>query len=179
VYGIVSQAGGTIHISSEPDVGTTFSIMLPVTTEATAVIAEPAPYLRVSKGETVLVVEDEAAVREVTGRILGRAGYSVITAASGPEAIEIARGHHGTIHLLITDVVMPQMLGKEVAERIRAIVPGIDVLFMSGYTRPVLTAEGRLDPGVALVQKPFSEVDLLAMAGQVLDHLLYSEPVTR
>jgi CheY-like chemotaxis protein len=115
----------------------------------------------------------------VTGRILGRAGYSVITAASGPEAIEIARGHHGTIHLLITDVVMPQMLGKEVAERIRAIVPGIDVLFMSGYTRPVLTAEGRLDPGVALVQKPFSEVDLLAMAGQVLDHLLYSEPVTR
>jgi CheY-like chemotaxis protein len=179
VYGIVSQAGGTIHISSEPDVGTTFSIMLPVTTEATAVIAEPAPYLRVSKGETVLVVEDEAAVREVTGRILGRAGYSVITAASGPEAIEIARGHHGTIHLLVTDVVMPQMLGKEVAERIRAIVPGIDVLFMSGYTRPVLTAEGRLDPGVALVQKPFSEVDLLAMAGQVLDHLLYSEPVTR
>ena len=179
VYGIVSQAGGTIHISSEPDVGTTFSIMLPVTTEATAVIAEPVPYLRVSKGETVLVVEDEAAVREVTGRILGRAGYSVITAASGPEAIEIARGHHGTIHLLITDVVMPQMLGKEVAERIRAIVPGIDVLFMSGYTRPVLTAEGRLDPGVALVQKPFSEVDLLAMAGQVLDHLLCSAPVTR
>jgi len=169
VYGIVSQAGGTIHISSEPGAGTTFSIVLPVTTEAAAVIAEPAPYQRVAKGETVLVVEDEAALREVASRILARAGYRVITAASGPEAIEIARGHHAAIHLLVTDVVMPQMLGKEVAKRIKAIVPGIDVLFMSGYARPVLAAQGRLDPGVALVQKPFSEADLLAMAGQVLD----------
>jgi len=169
VYGIVSQAGGTIHISSEPGMGTTFSIMLPVTTEAAAVIAEPVPYQRVPRGETVLVVEDEAALREVADRILARGGYSVITAASGPEAIEIARGHPGTIHLLVTDVVMPQMLGKEIAARITAILPGIGVLFMSGYARPALAAQGRLDPGVALLQKPFSEADLLAMAGQVLD----------
>jgi signal transduction histidine kinase len=169
VYGIISQAGGTIHVSSTSSRGTTFTLMLPVTTEEAVVIVEPAPYLRVPKGETVLVVEDQAALREAASRILTCAGYRVIAAASGPEAIEIARRHQGTIHLLVTDVVMPHMLGKEVAERIKGIVPDINVLFMSGYTGPVLASQGRLDPGVALVQKPFSEAGLLAMAGQVLD----------
>ena len=130
---------------------------------------EPAPYQRTPKGETVLVVEDEAALREVTERIFTRNGYHVITAASGPQALDIARGHPGEIHLLVTDVVMPHMLGKEVAEKIRAIKPGIEVLFMSGYARPVLASQGRLDPGVALVEKPFSEAELLAKAGQVLN----------
>jgi CheY-like chemotaxis protein len=93
----------------------------------------------------------------------------VITAANGPEAVDIASAHSGEIHLLVTDVVMPHMLGKEVAEKIRLIKPEIEVLFMSGYARPVLTSQGRLDPNVALVEKPFSEADLLAMAGQVLN----------
>jgi len=84
-------------------------------------------------------------------------------------ALRIARDHPGEIHLLVTDVVMPQMLGKQVAERMRAIRPGIEVLFMSGYARPVLAAQGRLDPSVALVEKPFSEADLMAMAGKVLN----------
>ena len=132
-------------------------------------LAEPAPYHRTPKGETVLVVEDEAALREVTKRIFTRNGYQVITAASGPEALAIAAEWPGEIHLLVTDVVMPHMLGREVAEKMRAVKPGIEVLFMSGYARPVLASQGRLDPNVALVEKPFSETDLLAMAGQVLN----------
>jgi CheY-like chemotaxis protein len=131
--------------------------------------ARPVPYQRSPKGETVLVVEDEGALREVTRRVLTRGGYHVITAASGPEAVEIACAHSGEIHLLVTDVVMPQMLGKEVAEKMRAVKPGIEVLFMSGYARPVLASQGRLDPNVALVEKPFSGAELLAQAGQVLN----------
>ena len=93
----------------------------------------------------------------------------MITAASGPEALDIARSHQGEIHLLVTDVVMPHMLGKEVAEQVLMIKPGTEVLYMSGYARPVLASQGRLEPGVALVEKPFSEADLLAKVGQVLN----------
>jgi CheY-like chemotaxis protein len=115
------------------------------------------------------VVEDEEALRLVTQRIFARNGYHVITAPDGPAALETARAHPGEIHLLVTDVVMPHMLGKEVAEKMRLIKPEIEVVFMSGYARPVLASQGRLDPGVALVEKPFSEADLLATAGQVLN----------
>jgi signal transduction histidine kinase len=169
VYGILIQADAQIQIYSEPGAGTTFTITLPITEEPAAPIVEPAPYQRVPKGETVLVVEDEEALREVTRRIFARNGYEVITAGSGVEALGVARGHAGEIHLLVTDVVMPRMLGKEVAEKMRLIKPGIEVLYMSGYARPVLTAQGRLDPSVALVEKPFSEADMMAMAGLVLN----------
>ena len=169
VYGIVTQAEATIAIKSAPGAGTTFTIMLPVTTEAAITIEEPAPYHRTPKGETVLVVEDEEALREVTERIFTRSGYHVLTAANGVDAIALATAHDGDIHLLITDVVMPKMLGKEVAERIREIRPDISVLFMSGYAQPVLASQGRLEPGVVLVDKPFSSAELLAKAGQVLN----------
>jgi len=169
VYGIVAQAGGHVQIYSEPGAGTTFSITLPVTTEVAVEVAAHVPYQRASKGETILVIEDEAALREVTKRIFVRNGYHVITAASGQEAIDIARGYDGEIHLLVTDVVMPQMLGKEVAAKMRAIKPGIEVLFISGYARPVLASQGRLDPNVALVDKPFSASELIGRAGQVLN----------
>jgi nitrogen-specific signal transduction histidine kinase/CheY-like chemotaxis protein len=169
VYGILMQADGDIRIYSEPGAGTTFTITLPVTAEAATPPAEPPAYQRAPKGETVLVVEDEAALREVTKRILTRNGYHVITAESGPEAVAIATEWPGEIHLLVTDVVMPHMLGREVAENMRGIKPGIEVLFMSGYARPVLASQGRLDPNVALLEKPFSETDLLSMAGQVLN----------
>jgi CheY-like chemotaxis protein len=169
VYGILLQADGDIRIYSEPGAGTTFAITLPVTAEAATPLAEPAAYRRAPKGETVLVVEDEAALREVTKRIFTRNGYHVITAESGPEAVAIAAEWPGEIHLLVTDVVMPHMLGREVAEKMREIKPGIEVLFMSGYARPVLASQGRLDPNVALLEKPFSETDLLSMAGQVLN----------
>lgn len=169
VYGIVGQADGDIQIYSEPATGTTFSIMLPVTAEVAAPVAEAVPCQRIPNGETVLVVEDQDAVREVTKRIFTRSGYQVITAANGPEALDIVHGHPGDIHLLVTDVVMPRMRGTEVAEKVRAIKPGIEVLFMSGYAQSVLTSLGRLDPSVALVEKPFSAADLLAKAGQVLN----------
>jgi signal transduction histidine kinase len=169
VYGILMQADGHIRIYSQPGTGTTFTITLPVTAEASIPLTESEPYQRKPRGETVLVVEDEAALREVTKRILTRNGYQVITAASGPEAIAVAVAHPGEIHLLVTDVIMPHMLGKEVAEKMRAVKPGIEVLFMSGYARPVLASQGRLDPNVALVEKPFSEATLLAIAGQVLN----------
>jgi signal transduction histidine kinase len=169
VYGILTQADGHIHIYSDPGGGTTFSIMLPATSQPATPKAAEMAYQRTPRGETVLVVEDEAALREVTRRILARNGYRVITAASGPEALDIARNHQGEIHLLVTDVVMPHMLGKEVAERMRLIKPETEVLYMSGYARPVLASQGRLEPGMALVEKPFSAADLLAKAGQVLN----------
>jgi len=100
--------------------------MLPVTAEAAAPVAELAPYQRTPKGETVLVVEDGEDLREVTKRIFTRNGYHVITAANGPEALDIARGYPGEVHLLVPDVGMPHMLGQEVAERMRAIKPGIE-----------------------------------------------------
>jgi CheY-like chemotaxis protein len=169
VYGILTQADGHIRIYSEPGTGTTFSITLPITDQAAPAASEPAPYRRIPRGETVLVVEDEEALREVTRRIFTRNGYQVLTAANGPEAFEIASRYDGDIHLLVTDVVMPHMLGKEVADNMRALRPGIEVLYMSGYARPVLASQGRLDPGVALVEKPFSEAELMATAGQVLN----------
>jgi len=169
VYGILTQADGDIRIYSEPGHGTTFTITLPVTAEAAIRVADPTPYQRAPKGEIVLIVEDEDALREVTRRIFTRNGYQVITAANGPEALRMASGHSGEIHLLVTDVVLPHMLGKEIAQKMRLIKPEIEVIFMSGYARPVLASQGRLDPGVALVEKPFSEADLLAMAGHVLN----------
>ena len=169
VFGIVGQADGHILIFSEPGLGTTFTITLPVTAEVTVAKAEPLPHQRTARGETVMVVEDELALREVTKRMLTRHGYNVITASNGLEALKIASEHEGEIHLLLTDVVMPQMLGKEVAEKMAAIKPGIEVLFMSGYARPVLASQGRLDPNVTLIEKPFSGADLLEKAGQVLN----------
>jgi hypothetical protein len=178
VYGIIAQAEGHIQIYSEPGAGTTFSIMLPATAEAAIAVSERMPYQRSPKGETILIVEDEEALREVARRIFARNGYHVLTAASGPEAIEIVRTYQGDIHLLVTDVVMPHMLGKEVSEHIRAIKPNIEVLFMSGYARQVLNYQGMLDPNVALVEKPFSEAELMSAAARVLNgHFLGFETI--
>jgi CheY-like chemotaxis protein len=154
VYGIVAQAEGAVTIHSQPGTGTTFTILIPVTTEAVAPVDEPLPYERTPAGETVLIVEDQEALREVTERIFTRSGYQVLTAASGAEAVTLAAQHDGDIHLLLTDVVMPNMLGKEVAEKIRQARPDIEVLFMSGYAQPVLASQGRLDPDVNLIKSP-------------------------
>jgi hypothetical protein len=169
VHGILAQNEGHVKIYSEPGTGTTFSITLPVTAEAIIPSPRPSTYHRTPRGETVLVVETEAALLQVTKRILVRNGYQVITAADGHEAIQIARDSHSDIHLLITDVVMPHMLGKDVAAKVRAIRPETEVLFMSGYARPVLTSQGKLDLNMVMVEKPFSEADLLGKAGQVLN----------
>jgi two-component system, cell cycle sensor histidine kinase and response regulator CckA len=168
VYGIVTHADGHVRIESEVGRGTTLTILLPATDEPIATADGPSA-ARAHGGETVLVVEDEDALLEATRRMFSRNGYEVITAGSGPEALRIAREHPGEIHLLVTDVVMPHMLGREVAERVRALRPGIGVLFMSGYAESVLASQGRLDAGVVLLEKPFGEPDLLAKVAQVLN----------
>jgi two-component system cell cycle sensor histidine kinase/response regulator CckA len=169
VYGIITQAGGYVQIYSEPGLGTAFTILLPETSrpfQGSALV--PPQAARGGTGETVLVVEDEAAVRELTRRILAGHGYKVITAVNGLDAIEIATRHPGHIDVLLTDVVMPQMLGREAAERIRALCPTVLVLFMSGYSHGVLDTQGVLEPGVNLIEKPFTEASLLAKLREVL-----------
>ena len=169
VYGIVNQAGGHVRIYSEPGIGTTFTILLPATCQPLEQASSQQPQgLQAGAGETVLVVEDEDALREVTRRILDRNGYRVLTAASGPEAIEIATQHCGGIDILLTDIVMPHMGGKEAADRIRAVCPAAAVVYMSGYTEGVLDTRGVLEAGVNLIEKPFTAATLLASLREVI-----------
>lgn len=149
--------------------GTTVTALLPVTDKETSVARPPRRAPTTGGGETVLVVEDEAAMREVTRRILHRNGYRVLLAANGHEAIDAVDSHPAHIDVLLTDVIMPQMLGKEVADRIRQVRPEVAVLFMSGYTQGVLDTQGVLEPGVNLIEKPFSESSLLIKLREVID----------
>jgi CheY-like chemotaxis protein len=170
VYGIVTESGGDVQITSQQGVGTCFTVLLPATDEAVPTDAAAAPAVRRrGGGETVLVCEDEPAIREVTRRILARHGYLVILADDGMDAIRRAGEHDGPLHLLLTDVVMPQVLGRDVAEAVRAVRQQTKVLYMSGYARPVLAGNGTLDGGVNLLKKPFSEEVLLTAVREVLD----------
>ncbi|MCU7726980.1 PAS domain S-box protein [Actinoplanes sp. KI2] len=170
VYGIITAAGGDLSIHSEPGHGTTITILLPTTEAQPAELdeaAEPPPsdYRR----GTILAVEDEPALRDVLHRILAGAGHEVLIASDGPAALALARQHPGPIDVLLTDVVMPHMLGKDLADRFLALTPGAGVLFMSGYARQALDSQGTLDPEVTLVEKPFSKAQLLAAVQQTLD----------
>lgn len=127
----------------------------PATTSAIAALPAESPHA------TILLVEDEDALRQVAARILTRAGYDVVAAACGTEAIHIAQTHPAAIDLLLTDVIMPHMSGNEVAERIHTIRPHTPVLYMSGYARLVLTETGTLEDGVMIIEKPFSSRELL------------------
>ncbi len=169
VYGIIAQAGGHANVYSEPGLGTTVSALLPALDEPAAAAGPGADILTDGAYETVLLVEDEEAIRKVTRRILARNGYHVLEAHDGAEALAFAAEHEGTIDLLLTDVIMPHMLGKEVAQRVTAVRPGISVLFMSGYAQPVLASQGTLDEGVRLIEKPFSEPVLLGRIREILD----------
>jgi PAS domain S-box-containing protein len=168
VYGIISQAGGGIRIYSEPGMGTVFTILLPVTGHAADSGPTQAVGLRRGHGETVLVVEDEPAMREVTRRILARNGYKVAAAASGHDAIQAVTTQLEHIDVLLTDVVMPQMQGRELAEKICILRPGVRVVFMSGYTQGLLSQRSILEPGVQLVEKPFTEAGLLLAISEIL-----------
>ncbi|AEV83274.1 histidine kinase [Actinoplanes sp. SE50] len=160
VYGIVTQAGGTVQIYSEPGIGTTFTILLPVTdVRAQAAAAEETGAELTGHGATVLVVEDEAALREVTCRILQRGGYTVLAASGGAEALRLVDEH--PIDVLLTDVIMPGMLGRDLAEAVTARHPGTRVLFMSGYAQPVLTDHGTLSAEMHLLEKPFTSAELM------------------
>jgi PAS domain S-box-containing protein len=171
VYGIITQAEGQVRIFSEPGLGTTFTALFPATDDEPQLAEEPAPASEPVTRGRILLVEDEDALREVTRRILSRSGYDVITATGGQEAISAAVDSQpsGGIDLLLSDVVMPQMLGKEVAERVREVQPSVRVLYMSGYAQPVLASQGTLDPGVTLVEKPFNEAGLLGKVREVLE----------
>jgi two-component system cell cycle sensor histidine kinase/response regulator CckA len=170
VYGIVTQAGGAVSIASELGVGTTVTVLLPaadVMAAETRPVA-PAP-VTAGHGETLLVAEDEAPLRDVVGRILCGAGYQVLAADGGAQALELAERHDGRIDLLVSDVVMPGMLGKDLAEKLVAVRPDTRVLYMSGYAQPVLASQGTLDPGVVLLEKPFTATDLLRAVRDRLD----------
>ena len=169
VYGIVVQAGGRIRITSEPGRGTTISALLPITDQQPETSSPVTPN-RTSRGrgETILLVEDEDALREVTRRILTRNGYTVIPAANGAEALTALNGAP-KIDLLLTDVIMPEMVGKDLADKVRDRRPDTRVLFMSGYAQPILTSQGILDPTVTLIAKPFTEPDLLTEVRNALN----------
>jgi PAS domain S-box-containing protein len=167
-YGIIAQAGGTVRIYSEPGLGTTLTVLLPVTDQSAEPVQPRVSEPDHSGGEVILVVEDEAAMREVTRRMLDSAGYQVLAAASGEEALDIAARPQIHIDVLLTDVVMPKMQGKELADRLRRKEPGLKVVFMSGYTQGLLGAQGVLEPGVHLIEKPFSKASMLAKLREVL-----------
>jgi PAS domain S-box-containing protein len=170
VYGIVSQSNGYIWVYSELGKGTTFKIYFPATTET----GEPSrisqhPQLSLTGSETVLLVEDEVDLRELIDQVLTRQGYKVTTAGTGEDALTAVRNHVGHIDLLLTDVVMPQMGGQQLAEQLRPGHPEMSIIFMSGYTNNALMHAGSLEPGTAFLQKPFTPDVLLRKVREVLD----------
>jgi two-component system cell cycle sensor histidine kinase/response regulator CckA len=168
VYGIVKQSGGFIWVYSEPGHGTSFKIYLPRVDEPVAPAAEVTPR-PVGGSETVLVVEDVAAVRAVTRQMLERHGYTVLEAPDGETALRLALMHQGDIDLLVTDVVMPDVGGRELADQLVARRPQLKVLYMSGYTDDAIVRHGNLQDGIAYLQKPFTPDALARKVRAVLD----------
>ena len=177
VYGIVKQSGGYIWVNSETGKGTTFKIYFPRLAEmaeapAQALAAAATDTVRTEPGtETILLVEDEANLRYLARQFLEKQGYRVIEAADGAVAMQIAVAHEGVIQLLLTDVIMPGMNGRELAQRISEIRPHTKVLYMSGYTENVIGRNGTLDAGIHLLQKPFTLRDLKNAVREVLDYV--------
>ncbi len=169
VYGIVEQSGGFIRVASEVGRGTTVRIYLPrIPGDPEVTGARPGAQVPVGGKETVLVVEDQAEVRKLAMGILRKNGYRLLEASSGPEAIEVAAAFAGSIDLLVTDVVMPGMTGRELATRLQASRPLIKVLYTSGYSADVIATKGVLEAGVAYLPKPFAPADLALKAREVL-----------
>jgi two-component system, cell cycle sensor histidine kinase and response regulator CckA len=169
VYGIVKQNNGFINVYSEPGKGTTFKIYFPRFAGQAIKIEQPnnAP-IECGRGETVLVVEDEAAILKFTARMLKELGYSVLTAGGSAEAVSLAKGLSTPLDLLITDVIMPEMNGKDLADRLLSLYPNLKCLFMSGYTASIIAGQGVLDEGMHFIQKPFSANDLAVKIRKVL-----------
>jgi two-component system cell cycle sensor histidine kinase/response regulator CckA len=171
VYGIVKQSGGDITVYSEPGQGTVFKIYLPASEAALKGPVMPPPHPSVKRGghETILLVEDDKGVRELVRIALQYEGYTVLEADSGGEALSLVGRHQGQIDLLMTDVVMPHMNGRELAERLKALYPQIRVLFMSGYTDDTMVRHGVLAAEIKFLPKPFSPITLTSKVREVLD----------
>jgi two-component system, cell cycle sensor histidine kinase and response regulator CckA len=170
VYGIVRQLGGGVLVESEVGKGTTFRIYIPQSgTEVPPAAVVPPASGTVRGSETVLVVEDQEEVRKMVVAALESRGYCVLEAARGGDALLLAEHHRGPIHLMVTDVVMPQMNGKELAERLKPLRPETKVLYVSGYGENLLADQGVLDPGVYYLPKPFTSRGLAAKVRTVLD----------
>ncbi|MBZ5577624.1 MAG: PAS domain S-box protein [Acidobacteriia bacterium] len=168
VYGTVKQAGGDIWVYSEVGQGTTFKLYFPRVDEAAAETEAPGAEKAAAGGETVLVVEDEQAVRELTVKMMEQLGYVVLAAASGAAALEIAQAYAGKIALLVTDVVMPHMSGRQVADQLLAARQDLKVLYLSGYTENTVIHHGVLDNGVDFLPKPFSREALGRKVREIL-----------
>jgi nitrogen-specific signal transduction histidine kinase/DNA-binding NarL/FixJ family response regulator len=180
VYGIVRQNQGEIQISSEPGRGTMFDLQFAAADgleTSGEMAAGRAP--KAMAAETILVVEDEPAVRILVQQTLQQLGYTVLDAGDGDEAIHMVERHAGEIHLVLTDVIMPLMNGRELAVRLEAIRPGIRVVFMSGYTDDVLASQGLSQPEVNFIQKPFSRSDLAEKVETVLSAVAGNRSIER
>lgn len=168
VYGIINQHGGAINVSSELGQGTTFELYLPLVSDSSTEVAA-APRRAPQRGnETVLLAEDDRTVRELTGKVLRNAGYHVLEATDGEEAIELFRRHTSSIDLLISDVVMPKKSGREVYEAVTAMRPDVKVLFTSGYPADIVRGKGILDEGLNFASKPIRPQELLDKVREVL-----------
>jgi len=169
VYGMVRQTGGDVQVTSQPGHGSTFHLYFPTVVESLSAAPEQ-PSAGAGPGfETVLVVEDETAVREFTAKVLRQLGYQVLTASGGEEAIRVGDAHSAEIAALITDVIMPGMSGRQVADELKRRRTGIKVLFLSGYAEDVIAEHGVLEPGVDFLAKPFRQEDLARKLREVLD----------
>ena len=161
VYGIVKQSGGYLDLTSVPGAGSTFTIYLP---RLEAVVEPPTAKIPITASfrgeETVLLVEDEDVLRVLLAKFLRLYGYTVLEARHGGEALLACERHPGPIHLMVTDVVMPQMSGRELADRLTPLRPDMQVLFMSGYTEDALVQHGVADHSVTFLQKPFKPIEL-------------------
>ena len=169
VYGIVRQNNGMISVSSEHGQGTTFKIYLPRLPEDAEKMAEKPPQQSIEEGhETILLVEDEKSIRNMATIMLKKLGYSVLAVESPGNALQLVQEHEGQIDLLLTDVVMPEMNGRDLAEKLLVLRPGLRLLFMSGYTADVIAHHGVLDAHINFIQKPFSRHELAAKLRDVL-----------